>query len=232
MSRPHFQNKLLALVPPAELEILYPLLEPIDLPKGFAIATAGEPIQHVYFLEQGLGSIVSVSRQGQKAEAGMFGYEGFAPTPPAVRSTMSFHDASLQAEGYGYRITIEALWAAMDRCPKFSRLLARSSQNLATQVSYTALSNAVHQVNERLARWLLMSHDRLRQDEFLITHDYMALILAVRRPSVTTALHVLEERRFIRAERGCVTIRNRSAMEHYAQDAYGLPEEEYRHLFP
>jgi CRP-like cAMP-binding protein len=230
-SRPQFQNKLLALIPPSELAILLPILEAVDLPKGLVIATAGERIEHVYFIEQGLGSIVSVSPEGQRAEAGMFGYEGFAPTPPAARSVVSFHDANLQAAGYGYRISVEALWKAMDVCPRFSSLLTRSSHNLATQVSYTALSNAVHHVDERLARWLLMTHDRLRQDEFLITHDYMALMLAVRRPSVTTALHVLEGNKFIRSQRGSVIIKDRPAMEEFARDTYGRPETEYVSIF-
>lgn len=119
----------------------------------------------------------------------------------------------------------------MDACPIFSGLLIRSSHNLATQVSYTALSNAIHHVDERLARWLLMSHDRLREDEFRITHDYMSLMLAVRRPSVTTALHVLEGNLFIRSERGAVIIRNRAAMQEFARDSYGRPEAEYKSLF-
>lgn len=120
----------------------------------------------------------------------------------------------------------------MPNCGAFSDLLHRSAHNLGTQVSYTALTNAVHHVDERLGRWLLMCHDRLREDEFQITHDFMALMLAVRRPSVTTSLHVLEGNRFIRAERSRITIRNRRALEEFAQDAYGRPEAEYAILFP
>lgn len=161
----------------------------------------------------------------------MSGYEGFGPTPPAVRSSVSYHDANIQAAGHGYRMSTNALWAAMDVCAVFASLLIRSSHNLATQVSYTALSNAVHHVDERLARWLLMSHDRLREDKFLITHEYLALMLAVRRPSVTTALHVLEGNRFIRAERGTIFIRDRAAMQEFASDTYGRPEAEYVALF-
>lgn len=93
------------------------------------------------------------------------------------------------------------------------------------------MSNAVHQVDERLARWLMMAHDRLRQNEFEITHDYMAVMLAVRRPSVTTALHVLEGNRFIRAERGSIIMRDRAAMAEFCRDAYGQPEAEYVSLF-
>lgn len=227
-----YQNSLLARLPAAELAAVKPFLEPVALPKTFSMAQPEQPIRYVYFLEQGLGSLVSVSPEGQKAEAGMFGFEGFAPTPPAVRSSWSMHEAVMQAPGHGYRLAVEDLWALMGSCGAFTDLLHRSAHNLATQVSYTALTNAVHHVDERLARWLLMCHDRLRQDDLYITHDFMALMLAVRRPSVTTSLHVLEGNHFIRSERGRVTIRNRRALEEFAQDAYGRPEAEYRRLFP
>lgn len=223
-------NQLLAQVPAEEFSLLAPYLEPIELPKDFTIASAGGQIDYVYFLERGIGSVVAVSPEGQKAEAGMFGFEGFAPTPPAICSTTSFHEIVIQSSGHGHRVEVTSLWKIMGQCKGFALLLAKASHNLATQVSYTALSNAVHQVDERLARWLLMCHDRLRQDDLTITHDYIALMLAVRRPSVTTALHVLEGNRFLKSERGVVIIKNRAAMEEFARDAYGLPEQEYRRI--
>lgn len=232
MSQPYnFQNQLLARLPSVERAMIELKLEYIELPRNFVLATVDQQIEHVYFLEEGIGSVVSVSPEGQKAEAGMFGFEGFAPTPPAVGPTRSFHEVVIQSNGFGHRLDVASLPELMQECKVFARLLSKASYNLATQVSYTALSNAVHRVNERLARWLLMCHDRVRKDEISITHDYIALMLAVRRPSVTTALHVLEGNRFIRSERGVVAIRDRKAMEEFAQDAYGKPEEEYRHLF-
>ncbi|WP_338111007.1 Crp/Fnr family transcriptional regulator [Rhizobium cauense] len=222
----------MARLPAAELEAITPLLEHVDLPKDFVLAQPDKPITHIYFLERGLGSLVAVSPEGQKAEAGMFGYDGFCPTPPSVRSSVSMHEAVIQSPGYGYRIKVEDLWAVMVKSPVLTDILHRSVHNLSTQVSYTALSNAIHHVDERLSRWLLMCHDRLRQDELRITHEYMALMLAVRRPSVTTSLHILEGNLFIRSERGRVTIRNRKALEEFAQDAYGKPEAEYALLFP
>ena len=98
------------------------------------------------------------------------------------------------------------------------------------QMTFSVLANAVHHVEERLARWLLMVHDRSDGDDLALTHAFMGVMLSVRRPSVTTALHVLEGNRFIRAERGYVTIRDRAALELFAGDAYGRPEEEYRRL--
>jgi CRP-like cAMP-binding protein len=227
---PTFNNRLLALLPETEMVLLLPHLEAIDLSLKFVITPSGEKIPHVYFIESGLGSIVSVSPLGHKAEAAMFGFEGFAPTPPAVRSDASFHEVVIQSPGTGHRIEVGALWALLDTCPTLGTLMARASHNLATQASYTALSNGTHNINERLTRWLLMSQDRLGGNEITITHGFISLMLAVRRPGVTTALHVLEGEKFIKSTRGLVTILDRPAMLEYARDGYGKPEEEYRLL--
>ena len=95
------------------------------------------------------------------------------------------------------------------------------------QVAHTALANGVHQIDERLTRWLLMVDDRMDGGEFPLTHEFMSVMLGVRRPSVTTSLHVLEGNGFIRAERGRITIVNRAAMERFAGDSYGAPEAAY-----
>jgi CRP-like cAMP-binding protein len=228
---PKLGNLLLAQLPPQELAALSPHLEQVDLPLGFLIASHGQKIDYVYFLESGLGSIVAVSPEGQKAEAGMFGREGFAPTPPAVGLDLSIFEVVIQGAGAGHRIPVPALMELLGECPVLDSRLRRSSHNLATQVGYTALSNAIHHVDERLARWLLMCHDRVSGDEIPITHNYISLMLAVRRPSVTTALHVLEGNGFIRSHRKLITMRNRGAMEEFARDAYGGPEKEYEQLF-
>jgi len=112
----------------------------------------------------------------------------------------------------------------------FSTIMIRLIEAFAVQLAYTAVSNAAHDVNERLARWILMCHDRVSGDELHLTHEFISLMLSVRRPSVTTSLHVLEGNGFIRAERGLITVRKRAALEDFARDAYGKPEEEYKRL--
>jgi CRP-like cAMP-binding protein len=119
---------------------------------------------------------------------------------------------------------------AVDKSATLRTLLLRYAQTLAIQTAYTALSNAVHQIDERLARWLLMCHDRVDGNDLALTHDFLSIMLAVRRPSVTTALHVLEGNGFIRSERGCIVVRNRAALEEFASDSYGAPEREYKRL--
>ena len=104
-------------------------------------------------------------------------------------------------------------------------------QTFASQVSYTVWANVNLHVHERLARWLLMSHDRVDGDEIILTHDFIALMLGVRRPSITTGLHLLEGKKLVRSERGRITIRDRRGLEEFAGEAYGKPEEEYSQLF-
>jgi CRP-like cAMP-binding protein len=118
----------------------------------------------------------------------------------------------------------------MKRSESLAAVVTRSMEAFAVQLAYTAASNALHEVNERLARWILMCDDRASGNELPLTHEYISVMLAVRRPSVTTALHVLEGSGFIKSTRGVIAIRDRSGLEEYARDAYGKPEEEYRRL--
>ena len=136
----------------------------------------------------------------------------------------------IQLPGAGHRIAAAPFRAALDASAGLRTLLQRFAQALAVQTAFTALSNAVHPMEERLARWLLMCDDRTDAGELAITHEFMSTMLAVRRPSVTTALHGLEGNGLIHAERGLVTIRNRAALEDFAADAYGRPEREYERL--
>ncbi|WP_018902702.1 Crp/Fnr family transcriptional regulator [Rhizobium sp. 2MFCol3.1] len=223
-------NRLLASLPTAEYNAIAGNLEAIDLRQGFVVVGANGPIDYVYFLCSGIGSVITVSADGNQAEAGMFGREGFSPTSAGVGGAVSVHEVLMQVAGWGYRMTVDATLEAISTYPAFANLLARFIQTFATQISYTVLSNVNYQIDVRLARWLLMSHDRVDGDQISLTHDFISLMLGVRRPSVTTALHVLEGEKFIRAERGLITIRNRRGLEEFAGDSYGRPEEEYRRL--
>ena len=227
---PAAQNRLLALLPEREFGAASHHLEPVELPRGFEIVGADGQIEHVYFLCSGIGSVVTVAAEAQRAEAGMFGREGFAPTSAGVGGTISVHQVLIQVEGHGFRMPLDAAKALLPEHPTFSNLLARFIQAFSSQISYTALCNVTCQVDERLARWLLMCHDRVDGDEIALTHDFISLMLGVRRPSVTTALHVLEGRKLIQAERGRITIRDRRGLQEFATTAYGKPEEEYRRL--
>lgn len=229
-SHPPLRNRLIDLLPSQELDLIKPFLEPVVMQKGHVIVHTDAVVDYIYFPFSGIGSVVTISPEGHQAEAGMFGREGFAPTTAAVGGTISIHEVLMQVGGEGVRISSLRLGQLLPICPVFSNLLARFIHAFSSQISFTALSNAVHSVDERLARWLLMCHDRVDGNEIALTHEFISLMLAVRRPSVTTALHILEGQKLIRAERGRISVRDRNALERFAGDAYGKPEQEYRRL--
>ena len=224
------QNRLLRHLAPDDFARLAPNLEPVPLRKGRVLVEPDEPFSYAFFMGSGLGSIVAISPEGLEVESGLFGRDGFAPAVLAIGVNAWPYRTFVQLAGEGHRIDADALREALEASPALRGLLQRFVQALAVQTAYTALSNSVHQVDERLARWLLMCHDRVDGNELALTHEFLSIMLAVRRPSVTTALHVLEGNGFIRAERGLVTIRDRIALEEFASDAYGRPEAEYERL--
>jgi CRP-like cAMP-binding protein len=223
-------NKLLAMLPPADYQLITSHLEFCELPKGTVLARLGKPVEHVYFLSSGIGSVIVVTAEGSRAEAGLFGFEGYVPAHATAAERISPHEVVIQVEGIGYRLGFDTFVSLMNDNSSFRLVALRGVAAFLTQVSYTAASNANYEVSERLARWLLMCHDRIQGDELHLTHEVIALMLAVRRPSVTTALHILEGNGFIRAGRNSIILRNRKAMEEYASDAYGEAEEYYRVL--
>lgn len=224
------RNILLATLPAADFSLLSPHLEPVDLPRGAILVEPGVPMALAWFPEDGVGSIVAVSPEGHRVEAGLFGRDAVVPGSVILGVDDIPYQLIVQIPGRGHSIPVPALRAALDQSPAMRRLFGHYLQTLNTQTAYTALSNAIHQVDKRCARWLLMVHDRVEGDDIQMTHEFMSLMLAVRRPSVTTALHVLEGNRLIRADRGWLTIRDRVGLEQFAGDSYGRSEDEYRRL--
>ena len=215
---------------PDDFGLVAPHLKRVDLPRGMTIIVPDHPIDHAYFPEEGVGSIIAISPEGNRVEAGLFGLDAASPTSVVLGSDRTPHEHLIQVAGFGHRIAADDLQHAAANSPSLTNLLLRYAQTLFVQVSFTALSNAIHEIDVRLARWLLMIHDRHNSDDIKITHEFVSLMLAVRRPSVTTALHVLEGKLLVRSDRGWVTIRDRDKLEDYAGDAYGKPERDYQRL--
>ena len=224
------RNRLLRTMSADDFAMLAPHLVPRKAGKGFVLFHKDDPIDTVWFLESGIGSLIVISPEGHRVEAGLFGRDGFAPVAIALGSDRVSYEGLIQVADDCFRMEAGVLKEAMAKSPSLHFLLLRYAQTLSTQTVYTALSNAVHPIEERLARWLLMCHDRMDDDELPLTHEFLSIMLAVRRPSVTTALHVLEGNRLIRSERGIVVIRDRARLEEYAADGYGASEREYRRL--
>jgi len=225
-----FRNTLLRRLPEASLQRLAARLERVDLLRSHQLSSPHQPMEHAYFFESGIASVVIRSPEGQHSEIGIIGRDGMCPVSAILDADADPFSIHMQMPGQAYRIPVADLKAVLAQDREVHRLLARYTQALAVQQAYTALSNAVHHIDERLARWILMCHDRVDGSDISLTHEFMSIMLAVRRPSVTTALHVLEGKKLIYSERGVVSVRNRAGLEAFARDAYGECEKEYERL--
>jgi CRP-like cAMP-binding protein len=223
-------NSLLSALSQEDYLLLKPRLSWCELERGQILVLPDEPIASAWFPASGLSSIIAVSAESQGIEVGLIGREGLIGLPLLLDCDRTPHRIFMQVAGAGFRIASSDLEEAMNASASLRKHLLRFVQVFNIQITYTALSNTIYTVEERLARWLLMSHDRQNGDEIPLTHDFLALMLGVRRPSVTIALHSLEGLGFIRSTRGLVTIRSRRDLQEFAGAAYGTPEVEYERL--
>jgi CRP-like cAMP-binding protein len=210
--------------------ILQPHLSEETQKRGDIIIEPNAPIEHVHFPERGIASIVATSDDGRRLEVGLYGREGMSGTTLVLGSDRTPHEHFYQVAGSAILVGADELSRAIDERPLLNRLMHRYVQAFQTQITYTALSNGTYTIEERLARWLLMCHDRVDGDELPLTHEFLGLMLGVRRSSVTVALHTLEGAQVIRAQRGRQIILNRSKLEEIAGDSYGRAEAEYVRL--
>ena len=224
------RNRLLSQLSPEAFDRLADSLEPVELPRAFVFSEPDVTTDHAYFIEAGIGSIVAITPQGQRSEVGIFGAEGMTPASLVLDTASTPYSIFMQIPGHGFRLPLDALRQAVTEDEELRHLLSRYAHALSVQTSYTGLSNSVHHIDERLARWILMCHDRTSGDRIALTHEFLSVMLAVRRSSVTTALHVLEGKHLVYSERNLITVRDRRALELYAGDAYGVPEREYERL--
>lgn len=225
-----FRNNLLRRLSERSLSRLSPQLERVELARSFQLSNPHQTMDHAYFFESGIASVVVRSPEGQHTEIGIIGRDGMCPASALLEADMDPFSIFMQVEGEAWRVAIPALKAVIADDRDARNLFARYAQALSIQHAYTALSNAVHHIDERLARWILMCHDRADGADINLTHEFLSIMLAVRRPSVTTALHVLEGRKLIYSERGVVIVRDRAGLEAFARDAYGECEKEYERL--
>lgn len=201
--------------------------ERCDLERGAVLVRKGDPIETVWFPEDAVGSIIAETTDGHRVEAGLVGRDGFLPVQFALMDAPAAQTAVVQLPGQALSIDIARLRSIMGERPAVRVALLAYIHVLAIQTAQTALSNAAYRVEQRLARWLLMCHDRVDGNELPLIHEFVSIMLGVRRASVTTALHLLEEKRLISSERACILIRDREALEKLAGASYGEPETLY-----
>jgi CRP-like cAMP-binding protein len=224
-------NLLLAVLSPDDLALLKPFLTRQKLDREQVLVPANEPIEHVWFPEGGVASVVASKTDSGATEVGIFGREGFAGTPLLLGADTSPHRLFIQVEGgTGLRMEAAHFVAAVDASITLRKTLLRYVQTFIIQTADSAISNAHQRIEARLARWLLMCHDRNDGDEIMLTHEFMAMMIAADRSGVTVSLHVLEGAGMIRSRRGRVLILDRQKLEELAGEGYGRPEAEYRKL--
>jgi len=223
-------NLLLQGLSPQDFSLLAPDLTRIPLPVGLQLHIAHRAITRVYFPEDGLVSIVAVTPGGKQVEVGIFGREGMSETATVLGTDNSPYEAYVQVGGgTALSLSPEALGVAFDASPTLRRHLLRYVQAMMVQLS-SSIAAAGLTIPQRLARWLLMAHDRAGGDEIGLTHEFLAMMLNVRRGGVTVALGTLAEAGLIATSRGTIAIRDRARLRDYAGEGYGLAESEYARL--
>ena len=229
--QPFTSNILLGALSGDDLELLRPHLTRVEMPRELMLVAPGEAIEHVYFPENGVASIVSAMPSSGRTEAGIFGREAVSATCLILGADRSPHETFIQvASATGLRIDTDRYLAAISQSETLRALLLRYVQTVLVQSAQSTATNATQRVEARLARWLLMCHDRTDDDEITLTHAIMGMMISADRTSVTLSLHILEGTGMIRSLRGRVVIRDRSKLEDLAGDGYGVPEAEYRRL--
>ncbi len=213
-----------------DFQLIEPYLEPVDLPRQTILAEPNRPIDNLYFLEEGLASQIALGEDGRKLEVGIYGREGAGPMALLLGVDRTPHLHIIQLGGHGLRISAHALMALMDKSRSLRRQLLAFVYVSMVQTAHTAFSNASSLVGERLARWLLMCHDRVDGDDIAVTHEFLGVMLGVRRTGVTDAIHILEGVGMVRGRRGLINIRDRIKLEETAGETYGVPESEYLRL--
>ena len=222
------RNKVLLGLPKSEREILFPKLSFLALPVGTNLAEKNAAIKYGYFLNDGLASVLSVMASEKSIEVGLCGREGFVGLPLTVGFTTSPAQVIMQIGGSGFRISGADLVTVLRLCPNLALALARFSHEMGFQAAQVAACNRLHEMDERLARWLLMSQDRLDGNVVPLTQDYLSHMLGTRRASVTVAAGMLQKAGLITYKRGAVTIEDRSRLEEACCECYGVLTEQIK----
>jgi CRP-like cAMP-binding protein len=219
-------NRLLAALPRSEYQRLLPKLEVVDLIFGKILYNAGEAITHVHFPNDSIISLLSVVANRSTLEVGMVGNEGMAGLSVFMGVEISRNRALVQGAGTAMRMKAETLRNESNQLGALHRLLHRYSHSLLTQISQSAACNRFHTVDTRLARWMLMTHDRMGNDKFQLTQDFMSNMLGVRREGVSKAACDLQNKKLISYTRGMITVLNRKGLEKAACKCYQIIKDE------
>ncbi|SRR5579871_424156 len=224
------KNKLLAKIPGKELNRLLPHLLELELPFMKVLSDMDEEIEHAYFVTSGVVSMVNEPDNGDIVEFATIGNEGVAGFPILLGTSSMPSRVIVQVAGSGLRIGKLDLLEALRETPVLHRLLMRHVMAVMNQIAQSTSCNRLHQVQERCARWLLHTHDRVEGNSFTLTHEFLGQMLGVHRPTVTVAARMLQEAGLIRYTRGKIEVIDRPGLEAAACNCYRLIVDQYARL--
>jgi CRP-like cAMP-binding protein len=226
------RNRVLASLSAEDNELIEPFLQDVELPFRQRLQAEHRTIEFAYFPDSGIASVVAIGKGARlQSEVGLVGFEGMTGWPILMGSNRTPFDVFMQVEGAGRRIAVADLLSVTGKSPTLQYAVMKSAYLFLIQTAHTALANAHGQLEERLARWLLMACDRSHGDEMILTHEFLALMLGVRRAGVTMALQHLSVRGLIETARGSIIVKDREGLEEIAGGLYGVPEAEFERLF-
>jgi CRP-like cAMP-binding protein len=221
---------MLCALSAADYARLAPHLSPTRLALRRALEDANKPIRQVYFPEEGIVSVVAAGAGNRESEIGLIGRDGMTGINVVMGDDRSPHLSYIQVAGRGQSIKADVLRQAMQDNPSIRIVFLHFAQAFMVQSAHTAVANGRGNIEQRLARWLLMAHDRVNGDELPLTHEFLALMLNVRRAGVTEGLHGLRRKGVVRAGRGNIVVKDRAGLIACANGLYGIPESEYLRL--
>lgn len=225
-------NRLLRALVSEDLDRLRPHFEPVMLELKQTLSKPNTPIDHVYFVQEGIVSLVQALGNGAAIEVGVIGNEGFVGIPVLLGANSFPLEAMIQLPGSALRMQAGTFRDEIDRIPALFGLLLRYVEAFHTQVSLSVGCNSRHNLSERLARWLLMARDRATSDRLLLSHEFLSIMLGVRRAGVTVALGELRAARLIDNGHGQITIIDRTGLELACCECYRIVRNEYERLLP
>jgi CRP-like cAMP-binding protein len=217
-------NRILSRLSREDFALVEPHLEAIDLPARKPLEKRKKRIEQVYFIESGFASVVANGTSKQSIEVGIIGREGMTGLAVVLGHDRAQHETFIQLPGKGLRMSANQLREANDRSVSLHRAMLRYANAFLMQTTTTALANGRSMTEERLARWLLMAHDRVDGDELPLTHEFLGMMLGSPRPGVTLAVQALEKAGLITTRRSHVTIVDRKALEKRSNGTYVPPE--------
>ena len=228
-AEPH-ANRLLGLLPTRDYQRLRPHLHRIPLEYKQPLYRANRPIEFVYFIESGVGSLVNTMRNGDAAEVGTIGNEGVVGLPIVFGDNRAPTNVYVQVPGAGLRVKAKLFEKELRQSDSMRIVMLHYAHAFFNQVAQSAACNHFHSLEQRCCRWLLMTHDRMHSDEFLLTQEFLAMMLGVQRTGVTAAAGALQRAGLIRYKRGTVTILNRRGLLHRSCECYGVSKREFDRL--